>query len=68
MTGFQFENRYYYDKCLAQGCASFCRIFEQFSVKYMIEAHYSVKNVVKVLDDFLFVGGSFQECLCPSIG
>lgn len=78
LTGFHFEG-YYFDRCLPMGCSSSCKIFERFSsaLKWILLEHYGIANVVKVLDDFLFVASSESECnhylskfkkLCNQIG
>ena len=78
LTGFQWDGYYYYDRCLPQGCASSCRIFERFSdaIKWILAKHCDASNVVKILDDFLFVS-SLRKCsthlktfqsLCQELG
>ena len=64
LTGFSWQNYYYYDKCLPQGCASSCKIFESVSsaIKWILVCKLGVTNVVKVLDDFFFVGRTKQQC------
>ena len=64
LTGFSWQGYYYYDKCLPQGCASSCKIFESISsaIKWILECKLGVTNVVKVLDDFFFVGRTKQQC------
>ena len=63
LTGF-FYDGYYYDKCLPQGCSSSCKIFERFSdsLLYILKFHYSCTNVIKVLDDFLFIAETREQC------
>lgn len=63
LTGFYF-NGYFYDRVLPQGCSSSCKIFERFSsaLKWILAEHYGIIDVVKVLDDFLFVAPSFSLC------
>jgi len=64
LTGFKWKGCYYYDKCLPMGAASSCNIFERVSdalVFIMINC-FGLPNVVKVLDDFLFVASSEEEC------
>lgn len=79
LTGFHFKNEYYFDKCLPMGCSSSCKIFERFSdcLIWILEHHFKIVHVVKVLDDFLFIAPSFKECqkslnfflcLCKTIG
>lgn len=64
LTGF-FYKGFYYDRCLPMGCSSSCLIFERFSssLKWILSEHYKVKHVVKVLDDFLFVGSTYEDCM-----
>ena len=63
LTGFQFQGQFYYDKCLPMGCASSCRIFEQFSdaIQWILKQH-KIDNTVKVLDDFFFAREHFSDC------
>ena len=65
LTGFKFDDKYYFDKCLPQGCSSSCFIFEKFSdsIKWALNTHYTVGNIVKVLDDFLFINNSYEGSL-----
>ena len=62
LTGFQLNNKFYFDRCLPQGCSSSCYIFEKFSdcLKWIMYTHYSAANIVKVLDDFLFINSSYD--------
>ena len=64
LTGFNWGNEYYYDKCLPQGSASSCRKFEAFStaLKWILQNKLGVYRVVKVLDDFFFVANTKQQC------
>ena len=64
LTGFYFDGAYYYDKCLPQGCASSCKIFETFStsLKWILNNTFQVTRVVKVLDDFLFIEDNMTIC------
>ena len=64
LTGFSFNDNFYYDKCLPQGCSSSCKIFERFSsaLKWILKTYFSIVNVVKVLDDFLFIADSYDTC------
>ena len=78
LTGFFFEG-FYYDRCLPMGCSSSCQIFETFSsaIKWVLQTKLAVPNVVKVLDDFFFVGKTEADCrhaldqftkLCSELG
>ena len=62
--GFTYKGKYYYDKCLAQGCSSSCRIFERFStaLEWILKEKFGVENVCHVLDDFMFMALVYLEC------
>ena len=64
LTGFKVNELYYYDRCLPMGARSACQTFERFSdaILFMLKSRYNVSNVVKVLDDFLFLGVSSEGC------
>ena len=46
------------------GASSACAIFEKFSdaLLFILKDKFHVKHVVKVLDDYLFIGGKEEEC------
>ena len=62
--GFKYNNKYYYDLCLAQGCSSSCKIFERFStaLEWILRNKFNVKHTCHVLDDFLFLALVYSEC------
>ena len=64
LMGFKLNNSYYYDMCLPMGCRSSCAIFETFSdaIVDILQVHFKVKHVVKILDDFLFLAPTHLEC------
>ena len=64
LTGFTWDKHYYYDKCLPMGASSSCKIFERFSdaLKYILQSKFHLKGVTKVLDDFLFVAKTQEQC------
>ena len=64
LLGFKFKGLYYHDKCLPMGCSSSCQIFERFSnaLKWIAQREFGIKNIVKVLDDFLFLAEDFETC------
>ena len=64
LTGFKLGQEYFYDRCLPMGARSACKIFERFSssLKFILISSFKVKFVVKMLDDFLFVGRTKYEC------
>jgi len=47
------------------GCSSSCRIFETFSssLEWIISKRLKKVRVIHVLDDFLFIASSYDECL-----
>ena len=68
LTGFTLKGKYYFDRCLPMGASSSCNIFERFSdaLVYILRESYGVNNVVKILDDFMFIEPSrrmFQSAL-----
>ena len=77
--GMHFQNQYYYDRCLPQGCASSCHIFEKFStaLQTIFLTYYPQARMIHMLDDFLILAPTQQECqdylnkflqLCHHIG
>ncbi len=61
---FSWENKWYYDRCFPMGCSSSCRLFSGFTdaIAYILMVRYGVKNLVKCLDDFLFIVLTRKEC------
>ena len=57
LMGFSWRGAYYYDTCLAMGLSESCRIFETISdaLAYILDRHFGITRVIKILDDFLFV-------------
>ena len=79
LLGFKLDQLYYHDKMLGMGAAPSCRIFEDFSdaIIWILQHRYNITNVVKVLDDFLFISHDLHTCqhylstfihLCQHIG
>ena len=64
LLGFKLRGFYFYDMCMPMGASSSCMTFERFSdaLKFILCDTYKVRHVVKVLDDFLFIGETAQEC------
>lgn len=64
LTGFSWNEKYYYDKCLPQGCSSSCQTFQRISngLLWILKNKFGLSNIVNVLDDFLFVGSSHKQC------
>ncbi|XP_045626177.1 uncharacterized protein [Procambarus clarkii] len=65
LLGFAYGGWYYYEKMLSMRAAPSCRIFETFSsaLQWILAEKLGVQDVVKVLDDFLFVSSTYNECL-----
>ena len=55
----------YFNKWLAQACASSCKIFEEFSsaLEWILRHKYNVKFTLHVLDDFVFFAPDYEKCL-----
>ena len=79
LLGFRLKGQYFYDKCLPMGASSSCKIFESISsaLQFILVNLFKVKFIVKMLDDFLFLGKSPGECkygldsfirLCKMVG
>ena len=64
LVGFKLEGAYYNDLRLPMGARSSCAIFERVSnaLAYILRSHFGVRYLVKMLDDFLFIGESKEEC------
>ncbi len=64
LMGFKWRESYYYDKFLAMGLAESCRIFETISdaLLHILKHRFHIHNVVKILDDFLFLERTQEEC------
>ena len=65
LMGSIWKGQYYYDKFLAMGLAESCKIFEIVSdaLVYILRSHYHVINVVKIIDDFLFIEVNKGMCM-----
>ena len=61
LLGFAWEGQFYFDKCLPMGASSSCKIFETFSsaLKWIATTKFKCGDIVKILDDFLFVATSY---------
>ena len=58
LTGFKFENGYYFDKCLPMGASIIYALFETFSTVFhwYVQEESKNKNILHYLDDFPFGG------------
>ena len=57
LFGFEWNNKFYYDKCLPMGCGSSCNIFETLStaLHWIAYRKLAIQLIVHFLDDFLLV-------------
>ena len=64
LVGFKLDGLYYHDLRLPMGARSSCAIFERVSdsLVYILKSVYNVKYIVKLLDDFLFIGDTKESC------
>lgn len=64
LLGFEWNNKLYFDKVLAMGLASSCRIFELVSsaLKWIVLKNLRNVYLAKVLDDFLLVTAADHPC------
>lgn len=64
LMGFQWDDQWYYDKCLPMGCSSSCKIFSTFTdaILFILREKFGVENTEKILDDFFFGSESYHEC------
>ncbi len=63
LLGFVYGGKYYYDTFLSMGCASSCRIFEEFStaLQWILVNKLKVPFSLHMVDDFLVMGRTFQQ-------
>ncbi|KAK6195007.1 hypothetical protein SNE40_000528 [Patella caerulea] len=77
--GFIWKEKYYYDRCLPMGLSESCKLFERISsaLEWIAVNKLGASGVVHVLDDFLFVERTVNnctrtrqrfECLCKAVG
>ena len=62
--GIKFDNLYYYDKTLPQGCASSCHIFEKFStaIQWILQQRVPGIRLQHYIDDFIVIAKNEKEC------
>lgn len=67
LLGIQFQDRFYYDKCLPMGCSISCSKFESFStaLEWIACKKFGIPRMVHILDDFLFIGPP-NSSICDS--
>ena len=61
---FEWNNSYYFDKCLQMGCSSSSQIFEKFSsaMEWVAKHHLKITYICHILDDFFLVDPSQAGC------
>ena len=59
-----WENLYYYDRCLPMGCSSSCAISEAFStaLEWLAFHRLGASGVLHTSDDFLFIADNEEKC------
>lgn len=64
LLGMEVDGKFYFDKCLAMGCRSSCKIFESFSraLQWICQNKLGIKIMVHVLDDFLLINFTDTGC------
>ena len=64
LLGFCWRGSYYYDRCLAMGLASSCKTFETLStaVQWIAQTKLGISYMLHLLDDFLIISGSHEQC------
>ncbi|MES9905170.1 MAG: reverse transcriptase domain-containing protein, partial [Sedimenticola sp.] len=63
LLGFQFDNKYYFDKCLPFGCSLSCALFEKFAncLEFLVRNTAVAGHIVHYLDDYLGAGRPNSE-------
>ena len=66
LLGMYWDGEYYFDRCVAMGCASSCALFEIFAtaLHWIAQVKLGIPDIVHVLDDFLFLGPSLASTNC----
>ena len=64
LLGFQWKEKWYYDKTLPMGCSSSCQIFEDLStaMEWVAKNKLQIPNIKHILDDFLIIEKSLDTC------
>ena len=60
LLGFQWCDRYFFDRCLPMGCSVSCNKFELLStaIQWILTHKLKVHHMSHILDDFMFLGPS----------
>lgn len=64
LLGFQWTEKWYYDKTLPMGCSSSCQIFEDLStaMEWVAKNKLQIPDIIHILDDFLIIDKSLDTC------
>ena len=64
LLGFQWKEKWYYDKTLPMGCSTSCLIFEDLSttMKWVVKNKLQILDIIQILDDFLIIDKSLDTC------
>ena len=64
LLGFQWKEKWYYDKTLPMGCSSSCQIFEDLStaMEWVAQNKLQIQDIKHILDDFLIIDKSLDTC------
>ena len=79
LLGLEWEGKFYFDRCLPMGCSSSCNKFETLStaLEWIASTRLQASAVIHILDDFLFLAPSQDQChrdldnfikLCSNVG
>ena len=62
LLGMQWQDLYYYDRCMPMGCSSSCLTFETFStaVEWIAHGKLNISYIFHLLDDFPLIAPSMQ--------
>lgn len=62
LLGFQWKEKWYYDKTLPMGCSSSCQIFEDLStaMEWVAKNKLQLPDIIHILDDFLIIDKSLD--------
>lgn len=64
LLGFQWKEKWYYDRTLPMGCSSSCQIFEELStaMEWVARNKLQIPDIIHILDDFLIIDTSLDTC------
>ena len=64
LLGMEWNNLFYYDRCMPMGCSNSCRTFETLStaVEWIARHKLNIDLILHLLDDFLIIAPSYELC------